>query len=268
MKFLPGTRLLSACLVFCLSHICTICSSWIHPRTTPSGFGTPTTTSVSDPSSSSSLVMAAAAATGTSFDFSAPSEWETFYQESPGEVLEWHSSIPLERIASYIVPPADNGGQRRPKVLLVGCGNSRLPATLLSSCNTPRIVLLDTSQTCLDQLEQLYGLSVEYRCGNAVQLDSLFPNKDDRNFDIVVDKGLSDALFCSEGWNGPVQDLYESASKVLRPNGGRYLLVSYKLPSSTKEFLREIGDTVSLEWQFDLPEDSNERVGVSLAVKN
>jgi hypothetical protein len=210
----------------------------------------------------SNLNSALSAADAASFlDFSAPSEWEIFYQERP-EVLEWHSSVPLERIASYV----PNNKDHVVEILLIGCGNSRLPETILSSCkqNNVRIVLLDTSQTCLDQLEQLYGSAVEYVCGNAVALDRLFPN---RQFDMVLDKGLSDALFCSEGWNGPMEDLYKGASKILRPDGGQYLLVSYKLPSSTKEFLEEVGNTVALEWEFDLKEDSNERVGVSLATK-
>jgi SAM-dependent methyltransferase len=203
-----------------------------------------------------------------SFDFSAPSEWETFYKES-SEVLEWHSSVPLERIASFI--PSETDSSPPFVILMVGCGNSRLPATLLARNANLKIVLLDTSQTCLDQLQFIYGTTVEYVCGNAIQLDRLFgsPNMAtavSRKFDMIIDKGLSDALFCSEGWNGPVEELYKSAANVLKPNG-KYLLVSYRLPSSTKEFLSEVGQHANLLWEFDIPNDSNERVGVSLAMK-
>lgn len=248
---------------FWLTYLSTTCWSWTHP-TLPASWkatstGTLTGTRPITTCSPCFFQQVNSARSAASFDFSAPSEWEYFYQES-SEVLEWHSSIPLERIASY-VPTLENA-----EILMVGCGNSRLPATILSSCNAknPKIVLLDTSQTCLDQLEQEYGSSVEYVCGNAVALDRLFPN---RQFDMVLDKGLSDALFCSEGWNGPIQKLFESTAKILRSDG-QYLLVSYKLPQSTKDFLEEIGDTVGLDWQFDLKEDSNERVGVSLATKS
>lgn len=191
------------------------------------------------------------------FDFSAPSEWETFYQDTT-EVVEWHSSIPLERVASYVPKQQDA------EILMVGCGNSKLPQVILSCCSNPRIVLLDTSPTCLDQLMELYGPDVEYVCGDAVNLQRLFPH---RKFDVIVDKGLSDAIFCSEGWNGPLETLYRGAAAVLRPEVGKYLLVSYRLPSSTKDFLRQVGDKVGLEWEFDLKEDSNPRVGVSLAKK-
>jgi len=195
---------------------------------------------------------------GASFDFSAPSEWDVYYENNP-DVLEWHSSVPLERISSYITTEQSD-------VLLVGCGNSRLPETILSmhTGQGTRLVLLDTSQTCLDQLRQIHGYSVEYMCGNAVELDQLFP---DREFDMVLDKGLSDALFCSEGWNGPIEKLYKGAAKILRPGVGQYLLVSYKLPSSMQDFLRDVGEAVGLDWEFDLIPDSNHRVGLSLAKK-
>lgn len=213
------------------------------------------------------LFVALEATSPSSFDFSAPSEWETFYKEHP-DVFEWHSSVPLERIASYVPGHSDAS------VLLVGCGNSRLPAVLLAKYPNANIVLLDTSQTCLDQLQHIYGDSVEYVCGSAVQLDRCFgeggivlhEGKEAiiRKFDMVIDKGLSDAFFCSEGWNDPIERLYRSASTVLKPHG-KYLLISYRLQSSTQEFLAEIGEDTNMKWSFDIPEDSNKRVGVSLA---
>jgi hypothetical protein len=115
----------------------------------------------------------------------------------------------------------------------------------------------------LNQLEEVYGSSVEYTCGDATKLSSLW---DEKQFDIIVDKGLSDAILCGEGWNGPLAKLFQDAATVLRKGTGIYLLISYKLPSSTKEFLMEVGDEVGLEWEFDLP-DSNHRVSVSMARK-
>lgn len=193
-------------------------------------------------------------------DFSAPAEWESFYKESSQEeVMEWHASVSLDRIASYI--PQEPGDAA---VLIIGCGNSKLPATIRSYCHDAKIVLLDSSPTCLYQLMQLYGSDMEYICANAVQLERLFP---ERKFDIIIDKGLSDAILCSEGWNGPLEELYTGAASILRPSCGRYLLVSYRLPTATKEFLDQIGQMVGLAWDFDIKTDSNDRVGVSLATK-
>jgi hypothetical protein len=191
----------------------------------------------------------------SSFDYSSPSGWDNFYQDNA--IFEWHSSVPLERIASYVPPSAD--------CLMVGCGNSQLPEVVLSTCDQPRIILLDTSETCLTQLKKVYGSTVEYQCGDATKLSSLW--KDEKQLDIIIDKGLADAILCGEGWNGPLETLFQGAATVLRNGSGIYLLISYKLPKSTKEFLTEVGEKVGLDWEFDLPDDSNHRVSVSLARK-
>ena len=49
--------------------------------------------------------------------------------------------------------------------------------------------------------------------------------------------------------------LYESA-KVLSMETGQYLLISYQLPSSTKEFLMDVGEKVGLKWEFDVDLDT------------
>jgi hypothetical protein len=99
-----------------------------------------------------------------------------------------------------------------------------------------------------------------YLCADATKLAEFVPTA---SVDIIVDKGLMDALFCGEGWNGPIDSMVRQASKVLYP-GGMYLLVSYRLMQSTKEFLAEVGDEVGLDWEFDCA-GSNERVGISIA---
>ena len=112
--------------------------------------------------------------------------------------------------------------------------------------------------------------NVEYHCGDATTtLSSLAINE---KFDIIIDKGLVDAILCGEGWNGPLKKLMKEASDCLgttkHGGGGKYLLVSYKMPTSTKEFLIEVGQEVGLKfWDFDLPDYSNQRVSVSLASK-
>ena len=197
-----------------------------------------------------------------SFDFSSQSEWDRFYKqekENNQETVEWHSSIPLEVIASF-VPQGS-------KCLIPGCGNSKLPKVILSSVKDVRLVLQDSSKTCLDQLQATYGTSARYYCGDATtSLTNLCKENNDK-FDLIVDKGLVDAILCGEGWNGPLERLMKEASNCLDQENGRYLMISYKLPTSTKEFLKHVGNEVGFEWTFDIPEYSNQRVGVSLARK-
>lgn len=147
---------------------------------------------------------------------------------------------------------------------MVGCGSSELPSVVQQchpSCE--QLTLLDSSETCLQTLKNRYGDSMSYACGDATQLSQVLSSLP---VDVIYDKGLMDALFCDEGWNGPIADLLEEAGKVLNDQGGVYILISYRLPSSTQEFLAQVGKANQLEWQFDLPE-SNARVGVSVARK-
>ena len=187
---------------------------------------------------------------------------------------EWHSSISLDDIASMV---PQNG-----RCLIIGCGNSLLPDVLLQRQNPPgppkSLVLLDSSPTCLDQLRERYqdttyakiDTEIDYICGDVTRLSKYFDiddeyddndnddDDDDNNrrggglFDIIIDKGLTDAILCGEGWDYLLEKVLYESSKILSKDGsGRYLLISYQLPSSTKDFLIDVGKQVGLEWEFD-----------------
>jgi hypothetical protein len=256
----------------------------------------------------------------SSFDFSSRLGWEEFYRNQVADraaftsleassvdedddsvaELEWHSSIPLETVASYCIPTANATTDDCIEVLVIGCGTSRLPEAILrptaswsASRNTVRLTLLDSSPTCLRLLEARYqhfiqAGQIRLVCGDAVSLsatlqnaqlsspeqeceDNGSPTGDNHPFDVIVDKGLMDALLCSEGWDGPVDTLVEQVSLVLR-NSSRsttatWVLVSYALAPSTKDFLVLRGARVGLAWEFNCA-GSNERVEISLARKS
>ena len=82
---------------------------------------------------------------------------------------------------------------------------------------------------------------------------------------IIFDKGLTDAILCDEGWDGPLEQLLTEASTVLT-RGGMYILICYRLSPSRMEFLEEIGAEVGLSWSFDV-EGTNDGVSVSTATK-
>ncbi len=243
-----------------------------------------------------------------SFDFSSAKGWDEFYKEpekydsmasqdgsSTAETTttEWHPSVSLENIASAVPP---NG-----RCLIIGCGNSDLPDVILKQRDStlPRsLVLLDTSQTCLNQLRERHlqmegsttnddgigskvsfeSTDIEYVCGDVSQLSTYFDiaNVDDDSdkskadvgayFDIIIDKGLTDALLCGEGWDGPLEKLMRESAKILSKETGQYLLISYELPSSTKRFLVEIGNEVGLKWDFDFDLITSTSQDVSVAM--
>jgi hypothetical protein len=106
-----------------------------------------------------------------------------------------------------------------------------------------------------------------YICGDAVQLSKTL--RQDENFpsqyDVIMDKGLTDAILCGEGWDGPLKQLLTEASTVLN-SGGKYALICYRLSDPTREFLQEVGDEVGLSWSFNV-DGTNDRVSVSTATK-
>ena len=190
-----------------------------------------------------------------SFDFSSTEAWEDYYQFQKVDVVtEWHSSVPMKTLASLVPPDAD-------AVVMVGCGSSLLPEHIQKHRPGVRLILQDSSETCLQMLQQRYGSSMSYIRGDATRLSESL----DGSVDVIYDKGLMDAIFCNEGWNKPIRSLLEESSKVLNEDG-IYILVSYRLPQSTKEFLEDVGSKNHLAWTFDLSA-SNNRVGVSVARK-
>lgn len=201
--------------------------------------------------------FARAAWTDKSFDFSSAQGWEGYYKTGSEEedakvVVEWHASVPLEEIADKVPLEAE--------CLMVGTGLSHLPGAVLERRQTS-ITLQDSSATCIQQLRERYGETVKYAVGDATKLSNFVQG----DFDMVLDKGLMDAIFCGEGWDAPITALLEESSRVLK-KGGAYLLVGYRLPTSTHEFLVEAGQKVGLEWEFD-GEGSNDQVGISIARK-
>lgn len=193
------------------------------------------------------------------FDYSSKAEWDNFYETGQGG-FEWHSALSLETIASYI--------PEHSKCLMVGSGDSGLPAVTLTTRENVQVTLLDNSKVCMDQMEELYGDAVKCQCGDATKLTNYFDQGEGAAFDIIVDKGLTDALLCSEGWDFYVEQLLQGSSKILKSGSGKYLLITYRLPKSHQEFLQEIGDRsdVGLKWDFNL-DHSTEKISISMANK-
>jgi len=193
------------------------------------------------------------------FDFSSSANWETFYQQEQ-TIVEWHSSVPLKTISEIIPPSATS-------CLVIGCGNSHLPSVIRATRPNCCITLLDSSPTCMAALQIRYqqDASFSFLCGDALALEEVIRDQaDSKHFDVVLDKGLMDAFLCGDDWDRTIVPLLEQVSRILW--NGSYILVSYKLPRSTRQFLTDVGHRVGLAWEFDIV-GSNDRVGISLATK-
>ena len=188
-----------------------------------------------------------------SFDFSSTEAWEDHYQVH-NKYLEWHSSISMENLVKMVPEHASS-------VVLVGCGSSRLPEAIQDTRPDSHLILQDSSETCLNYLRDRYQDTMSYVGGDATRLSQCL----DAPVDVIYDKGLMDAIFCNEGWNRPICSLLQESSKMLKDNG-IYILVSYRLPPSTMEFLANVGAENHMDWIFNI-EGSNNRAGISIASK-
>jgi len=213
------------------------------------------------------------------FDFSSQKGWDEFYSRDSIFEFEWHSSISHEMIISEIDKKASS-------VLMVGVGNSNLPRILYDARKgQTAVVCMDYSQPCLDMLRMMHAEScprMEFICGDAKELDRIFvgaqncidgvdeeetSSNEPFYFDTIVDKGLVDAFMCGEGWNGDIELYMRGVAALLEKGVGRFILVSYKLTSSTKEYLIEIGRKYGLQWELDIQPKSNSRVSFSVGYK-
>jgi hypothetical protein len=232
-------------------------------------------------------------------------------------VVEWHNSVSFSTIIDYI-PTGSScliigcGNSRLPKAIYDARRDEQVVAT--------HICCLDSSPTALEQLKQQFHSDtdtilttsdstsrtihqsqhskpsssttatttsrVSFVCDDAVELTKTLEqntrdNVDVEPFDMIIDKGLMDALLCGEGWDGPVERLLTESIQILnRPRsnhddsnhnhpahadkGGTYMLISYPLPKSTEAFLQDVTTAShTMEWSFRRPE-SNTRVQISI----
>lgn len=214
----------------------------------------------------------------TPFDFSSKQGWEDFYKN--GQLLpaegsvssleyEWHSHIPhsavIETISSSIEAAFRHYSCdcKMPSILVIGCGNSSLPRILHDAFDHPvRVTCLDYSKVCIDMIQEMYsGLcpNMDFIVGDATKLKEVVCNNyveaDCHQYDIVIDKGLMDALMCGEGFD--VDNLQKEIDNVLTANDwGMHVLICFPLIRGIKQRLVELGqhrDEKNLFWKFDLP---------------
>eukprot|EP00571_Detonula_confervacea_P016507 CAMPEP_0172307874 /NCGR_PEP_ID=MMETSP1058-20130122/8637_1 /TAXON_ID=83371 /ORGANISM="Detonula confervacea, Strain CCMP 353" /LENGTH=315 /DNA_ID=CAMNT_0013020167 /DNA_START=120 /DNA_END=1064 /DNA_ORIENTATION=+ len=233
------------------------------------------------------------------FDFSSKFGWDKFYKnglnhtdtvEAPefGDCdtiesleYEWHPHISHSIIVDAIEPTISAASQyysrtmqptasqhHLPSILLVGCGNSALPRILHDSFDTPvRVTCLDYSPVCIEMIKSMYESScpnMDFVVGDATKLQEVMWEEDaekakSMHFDIILDKGLLDALNCDEGFD--LDRLMEGVNDVLTPHDwGLHVLICFQLSRSDKESLVELGDKngSGLVWDFDIPVEGSE----------
>lgn len=92
------------------------------------------------------------------------------------------------------------------------------------------------------------------------------PNRKPQRYDCILDQGLMNDILLNGADDAAVLDLCIKASLAIREHG-IYVFVTGRLSELMKAQLQEIGQSVGLDWQFDLDGISDKDVSVSVARK-
>lgn len=128
---------------------------------------------------------------------------ERFAKEEEYEWLAKWSSV--SELLEEILPPKES----KPKILVVGCGNSEFSADLYDA-GWLDVTSIDFSEVVIQNMQ-------EHNAGRSgmkwLVMDMLtLEGFDDGCFDVVLDKAAMDALMCDEGsvWDpNPVTKVFE-----------------------------------------------------------
>lgn len=151
-------------------------------------------------------------------EFTSPEYWNSFFKKQGHKAFEWYGEFAhLCGIVHKYIKPTD-------KVLMVGCGNSRLSEDMYD-VGYHNITNIDISDTVIRQMNEKNNKTrgeLTYEKMDATQM-----TYEDGTFSVAVDKGTLDALAVDqeEKTLATVNAMFEEVSRVLRL-GGRYVIVS------------------------------------------
>jgi len=115
--------------------------------------------------------------------------------------------------------------KRSTSILVAGCGNSMLSVDMIRDGFTS-LESFDISDVVIDAMKAEYPAYADKFHVMDMRNLSSYSNS---SFDLVVDKGTLDALFCTRGSFTHVRRALSEISRVLKPNGW-YLMLTYGSP--------------------------------------
>lgn len=190
-----------------------------------------------------------------------PSYWESVYQKlGPSDVFEWGDLTYGQDLGRHAYNCANvdlssfgfkqrvdakgeeneksfrdtiglEGSVENGKIMLLGCGNSKLGEDMIRSGHFPshKVVQVDVSQNVIQSMEK--------RCADLIssgKMDIVLDDAaaltafSDKSIAATVDKGLVDALYCSRDFE-TAASVMKSVHRTLLPRGV-FLILSYSQP--------------------------------------
>lgn len=161
-----------------------------------------------------------------------------YWEERFTEETEYDWLLSYEQLRTHLIPLLKVSD----KILIVGCGNSRLSAGLYDAGFTD-IVNIDFSATVIERMKKTH---IEERPHMQwITMDMTDMHFEPASFDVVIDKASMDALMVDEGdvWD-PKQGTIDitdkmcnGITKVLVPQTGKFIQLSFAQPHFRTKYL-------------------------------
>lgn len=154
----------------------------------------------------------------THHEFNQTEYWNTFFKKRGTKAFEWYGEYLnlIVQIHKYV--------KFQDKILMVGCGNSRLSMDMYDS-GFKNITNIDISPVAIKKMIEMNGKDRSDM--KFIQMDATAMSFEDDSFSVVFDKGTLDALMTdnSEEVRQTVEKYFKEILRTLR-NGGRYICIS------------------------------------------
>ncbi|XP_035229576.1 eEF1A lysine and N-terminal methyltransferase-like isoform X2 [Stegodyphus dumicola] len=150
-------------------------------------------------------------------EFSSKEYWNEFFSKQKFQHFEWYGEYDsLNEILDKYIYTKD-------KVLITGCGNSKLSADLydVGICKS---VSIDINAPVINQMKEKYGKDRPKMVFE--QMDVFKMTYDPETFAVVIDKGTLDALLVddSKETSDKIDKMFSEIERVLRYGGREWLL--------------------------------------------
>ena len=116
------------------------------------------------------------------------------------------------------------GEHKGVKILVVGCGNSKL-SKVMYDAGYRGITSIDTSTVVVSQMQYRYKdcEGMDFMVGDIMKLDMFA----DSCFDAIIDKGCLDCIFCSYNSIDNAHAAYKESCRLLKPGKGKLISITY-----------------------------------------
>ncbi|CAM9227135.1 unnamed protein product [Heterosigma akashiwo] len=165
------------------------------------------------------------------------SYWDDFYKAN-SDTYEWFLEYnDLQSSLNTKVP-------KEHQIIMLGCGNSNLTIDMYNN-GWKSISNVDYSPLVIEQMAAKHKGIGDLSWHQMDARDLRFP---ENSYGAVIDKGLLDAMACSEAFDLYIPQIAQSVCKVLQP-GGKYYCISFCQPSIVKPLLEE---NMKDHWQVEV----------------